>query len=363
MDIKMEEMTVNLGADSYNISFHKGFDELCEVMSKINAPEKLLVVTDTNVLGLYADEVVGILKKAGYDVLCYAFPAGERNKQIQTVMEICSVCMEHGMDRSSMIIALGGGVVGDMAGFAAAIYMRGIRYVQVPTTLLSQSDSSVGGKTGVDFGGAKNIIGAFLQPKHVYMNVSTLKTLPKSEFVSGMGEVIKHGIIRDEVFFEYLYENKRAVKSLDAETLIYMCKNNCRIKAGVVERDEKERGERAHLNFGHTIGHAVESSLGYTKTHGECVGIGMIAASYIAEERGLITDGELEKIIDILDCYGFDTRVELGDFDDIIKIMHADKKSVNGTLKFVLPVQIGDVKTVNDVSEDEIRRALEFISA
>ncbi len=358
----MEQMTVNLGQNSYNISFHTDFNGLCAVLEEIGAPKKLLVVTDTNVLGLYADEVIGLLKRAGYDAVCYAFAAGEENKDMQSVLGICSACMEHKMDRSSMILALGGGVVGDMAGFAAAIYMRGIRYVQIPTTLLSQSDSSVGGKTGVDFRGAKNIIGAFLQPKHVYMNVSALKTLPKREFISGMGEVIKHGIIRDEVFFEYLSENTRDVKAMKPETLIYMCRNNCRIKANVVELDEKESGVRAHLNFGHTIGHAIESAVNFSRTHGECVGLGMIAASYIAEQRGMISGEELERIIDLLDSYGFDTRAELPDFDKIIEIMRSDKKSVSGTLKFVLPVHIGEVKSVCDVRDEEILNALEFIS-
>lgn len=359
----MEEMTVDLGQNSYNISFHTDFSNLLDVMKKINAPQKLLVVTDTNVLALYADEVIGILEKAGYDVVCYAFAAGEENKDMQTVLGICRAAMEHKMDRSSMIVALGGGVCGDMAGFASAIYMRGIRYIQIPTTLLSQSDSSVGGKTGVDFGGAKNIIGAFLQPKHVYMNVSVLKTLPKREFVSGMGEVIKHGIIADEAFFDYLCQNTRNIKGLDSDTLIYMCRNNCTIKANVVEQDEKESGVRAHLNFGHTIGHAIESALGFERSHGECVGLGMIAASYIAAERGMITPDELEQIVDLLDRYGFDTRVGLPEVDRIIKIMQSDKKSIGGKLKFVLPVSIGEVKIVTDVTEEEIIAALEFISA
>lgn len=358
----MQQMRVNLNENSYNISFHADFDELINIMHDIDAPNKLLVVTDSNVLGLYADEVVGILKNGGYDVVCYAFAAGEENKEMQSVLGICHACMEHKMDRKSMIVALGGGVTGDMAGFAAAIYMRGIRFIQIPTTLLSQSDSSVGGKTGVDFGGAKNIIGAFFQPKHVYMNVSVLRTLPKREFISGMGEVIKHGIIRDSEFFCYLRDNSRDIKSLRAETLIDMCRTNCKIKAGVVETDERESGVRAHLNFGHTIGHAIESAFDYTKTHGECVGLGMIAASYISEQRGMISGDELEEIIDILDRYGFDTRTSLPDYDKILKIMQSDKKSVDGRLKFVLPTQIGSVCITNDVTENEIHAALDFIS-
>lgn len=358
----MNTMKVNLGQNSYDISFHSNFDKLCDVLRSINAPEKLLVVTDTNVLGLYADEVCGILKKGGFDAVCYAFAAGEENKEMQSVLGICRACMEHKMDRSSMIIALGGGVVGDMAGFAAALFMRGIRFVQVPTTLLSQSDSSVGGKTGVDFAGAKNILGAFWQPKHVYINVSTLKTLPQKEFISGMGEVIKHGIIRDAEFYSWLDENRGSIKALDAETLIRMSMTNCRIKANVVELDEKESGMRAHLNFGHTIGHAIEAASNFTRTHGGCVGLGMIAAAYIAGRRGMITDTELESIISMLDSYGFETRAELPEFDYIMQLMRADKKSIGGTLKFVLPTSIGEVVSVKDVSDEEITEALEFIS-
>lgn len=358
----MEQIRVNLGINSYNISFHSDFGRLLDVMREINAPKKLLIVTDTNVLGLYADEVCTILKSGGYDAVCYAFAAGEENKGMDAVLGICRACMEHKMDRSSMIIALGGGVVGDMAGFAAAIYMRGISFIQIPTTLLSQSDSSVGGKTGVDFGGAKNIIGAFLQPKHVYINVSTLKTLPEREVVSGMGEVIKHGIIRDAEFFTWLSENNDRVNALDNETLIGMCKKNCGIKAAVVENDEREKGERAHLNFGHTIGHAIEGAMNFTLTHGECVGLGMIAASYIAEQRGLITDTELESIINVLESYGFRTRIDIEDTDAVLELMKSDKKSVSGTIRFVLPESIGTVGIYSDVTADEIISALAFIS-
>ena len=358
----MNRLYVNLGENSYNISFHSDFGKLLGVLEEIGAPKKLMVITDTNVEKLYAEEVTSLLSDGGYDVGCYAFEAGEENKTPQTVLDICSACMEHKMDRKSMIIALGGGVVGDMAGFAAAIYMRGISFVQIPTTLLSQSDSSVGGKTGVDFAGAKNILGAFLQPKHVYVNVSTIKTLPEREIISGMGEVIKHGIIRDEEFFEFLSDNYNLINNLDTDTLIYMSNKNCSIKAQVVEEDEKESGVRAHLNFGHTIGHAIESASNYTLAHGECVGLGMMAASYIAEQRGLITDAELERIILLLENYGFETKTEITDYDAIINLMLSDKKTISGKIRFVLPVCIGDVEIFDDVTRDEIVSALEFIS-
>ncbi len=358
----MENLTVNLAENSYNISFHSDFAQLSDELEKIAAPKKLLVVTDSNVAPLYADEVTALLERNGYNISCHVIPAGEENKNMDTLLGILRACMEHKLDRKSMLLALGGGVVGDMTGFAAAIYMRGISFFQIPTTLLSQSDSSVGGKTGIDFMGSKNILGAFLQPKHVYINVSTMKTLPEKEIISGLGEVIKHGIIRDAEFFGFLSENIDTVRALDLETLMRMSFINCKIKAEIVEADEKENGVRAYLNFGHTIGHAIESASNFTLTHGQSVAFGMIAAAYIAECRGLISDCELESIVEILDNYRFETRLDIENFDDILNIMRSDKKSINGKLRFVLPISIGSVDIFDDVSVEEICSALEFIS-
>jgi len=357
----MEKLRVNLGDDSYDIKFAADFSGLVDSMSEVNAPKKLLIVTDTNVRDLYADEVKNILEAADYDVDIYAFEAGEENKVMDTILGICGACVENKLDRNSMIVALGGGVVGDMAGFGAAIYMRGIRFVQIPTTLLSQSDSSVGGKTGIDFADSKNILGAFHQPELVYINVSTLKTLPTEQFVSGMGEVIKHGIIQDSEFFDYLIKNADKIKALDKDALIYMAKVNCTIKARVVEQDEKESGLRAILNFGHTIGHAVESVYDFRKTHGECVGLGMVAASYIAMKRGMISERQLKIIEDILLLYGFEIRVKLADKNLVWQFMQRDKKKLEGRLKFVLPVNIGEVVQTTDVTSDEVYEALDYI--
>lgn len=357
----MENLHVNLGENSYDIKFAADFGGLAESMNKIGAPKKLLIVTDTNVEKLYAAEVKSLLCDAGYDAEVYAFQAGEENKGMDAILGICSACISHKLDRKSMIVALGGGVVGDMAGFAAAIYMRGIRFVQVPTTLLSQSDSSVGGKTGIDFADSKNILGAFHQPKLVYINVGTLKTLPPEQFVSGMGEVIKHGIIRNAEFFAYLKDNAEKIKALDTDTLIYMAKVNCGIKANVVEKDEKESGLRAILNFGHTIGHAVESAYSFEKTHGACVGLGMIGAAYIAAKRGLITDVQLKEIEEELALYGFECRVKLPDNETVWNFMQKDKKKLEGKLKFVLPTGIGEVMQTTDVTKDEVFAAFEYI--
>lgn len=359
----MEKLYVDLGKNSYDILFSDSFDNLASAMADISAPKKLLIVTDSNVKKLYADEVNEILKNSGYDSDIYAFEAGEENKSMDSVLGICRACIEHEMDRKSMIVALGGGVTGDMAGFAASIFMRGIDFIQIPTTLLSQSDSSVGGKTGVDFMESKNILGAFHQPRLVYINVGTLKTLPPEQFVSGMGEVIKHGIIRDTKFFEYLEKNSKKIKTLDSAELIKMDKVNCSVKAQVVMNDERETGLRAILNFGHTIGHAVESAYDFKMTHGECVGIGMVGASYIAHKRGMIDSGTLKRIEDILCVYGFKTRVDLPDNDTVFEFMQKDKKKVAGKLKFVLPVKIGEVTQTTNVTKEEIAAALKYIKS
>ena len=356
----MKKLYVNLDEKSYNIYFNDSFSTLCDVFSEIKAPDKLLIVTDTNVAPLYVNEVRDLLINNGYSVKVFTFTAGEANKNMQTILSICAAALEHGMDRKSMIVALGGGVVGDMAGFAAAIYMRGIRFVQIPTTLLSQSDSSVGGKTGIDFMEGKNILGAFLQPGFVYINVSVLKTLPKREFISGMGEVIKHGIIRNKDFFEFLESNSDKIEN--TKTLINMAYENCRIKADVVSRDEFENGVRADLNFGHTIGHAIESYFDFKITHGECVGIGMLAAGYISKKRGLISNDEFERIENILSVYGFETKLEIPEPEKIYVLMNRDKKKIDGKLKFILPDTIGSVLQVTDVSEDEISEAVSYIS-
>ncbi len=358
----MDRLFVDLGINSYDILFSDSFAGLNKALEDITAPKKLLVVTDSNVKKLYAREVNDILLGAGYDSAVYAFKAGEENKNMDTILGICEACIKHEMDRKSMIIALGGGVAGDMAGFAASIFMRGIDFVQIPTTLLSQSDSSVGGKTGIDFMESKNILGAFHQPKLVYINVSTLKTLSQKQFISGMGEVIKHGIIQDKDFFEYLENNSDKVKELHSGSLIEMDRINCRIKAQVVEQDEKETGLRAILNFGHTIGHAVESAYNFKMTHGECVGLGMISASYIAYKRGMIDGSALERIENILKLYGFKTRVILPEADKVMEFMQKDKKKIEGNLKFVLPSEIGAVIQTTDVTREEICTALEYIS-
>ena len=359
--IVLEKLFVDLGVNSYNILFSDSFSGLAENIKGVVESNKVLIVTDANVDKLYREEVKKHLEENGFLVSYFSFEAGEENKNIGTICDICKACVDNKLDRKSFIVALGGGVVGDMAGFAASIYLRGIDFIQIPTTLLSQSDSSVGGKTGIDFSGGKNILGAFHQPKLVYINVSVLKTLPEREFISGMGEVIKHGIIRDREFFEYLDKNYDDVKSLKSDVLLKMCKKNCAIKAEVVSRDEKENGLRAILNFGHTIGHAIESYYNFLLTHGECVGLGICAISEIACKRELISKEDRNRIIDILKKYGFKTKIAIDDIEKVLEIMYMDKKVQSGVLKFILPEKIGEVIILNNISREEIIDALDFI--
>lgn len=356
----MEKMRVNTGENPYDILFDLSYDALPAALEKIGAPKKLLAVTDSNVLDLWSGKIEKILNDNGYEVHLFSFPAGEEHKNIDTIMDICNATLKLGLDRKSMILAIGGGVVGDMAGFAAAIYMRGIRFVQIPTTLLSQTDSSVGGKTGVDFKSAKNIIGAFHQPSLVYINTEVLKTLPTEEFRSGMGEVVKHGIIKNKDFFDFLKNNSQDIKALKSDVMLRMVMENCKIKAMVVENDEKEQGLRAILNFGHTIGHAVESAENFSRTHGECVAIGMYAAAYIANKREMLNDADFEKITDLIKLYEFDIGFS-AENEKVISLIKLDKKSVGGKVGFILPVKIGEVTKLYDVSDAEIEAVLEIL--
>ena len=358
----MDNLKLKLPDCEYDIQFEKDFNNLPNALKSINAPKKLMVVTETTVNALYGSQVCAVLKNAGYDCDIVAFEAGEKNKNINTIQQIYSACIKHGLDRSSMIIALGGGVVGDMAGFAAATYMRGIRFVQVPTTLLSQVDSSVGGKTGFDFEDAKNIIGAFHQPSLVYINVNTLKTLDSTQFASGMGEVIKHAMIKDSQMLDFLEQNKSLVKNRDNDILIQLVKRNCAIKADVVMHDEKELGLRAILNFGHTIGHAIESASHFALSHGACVALGMVAVCAMSADDGILKSQTLEKFKNLLKAYDLPVTVENVGFNNVWELMNKDKKKIAGSLKLIYPIEPGNVEQRTDITKEQIEKAFHYIS-
>ena len=267
------------GKPLYNIVIEQSFDKLAEEFDKLGVTgRKLCIVSDSNVAPLYAKYVEDQLSKTGNKIFTYVFEAGEANKNLDTVEDVYEFLIKNHFDRKDMLVALGGGVVGDLTGFTAATYLRGISFIQVPTSLLAQVDSSIGGKTGVDFRAYKNMVGAFYQPKLVYMNISVLKSLSDRLFNSGFGEIIKHGLIKDAAYYEWLRDNISNIKNRNSDALEQMIYVSCNIKREVVEKDPKEKGDRALLNYGHTLGHAIEKLMDFKLYHGECVKLGMIAA-------------------------------------------------------------------------------------
>lgn len=358
----MSILQVNAKSKKYPIYIEKSFNKLKSAFENAGlGHKKILVITDTNVEKLYLDAVLNELKEISQSISHYAFKAGEENKNIETMQDLYKACMDNMLDRKSLIVALGGGVCGDMAGFAAATYMRGIKFVQIPTTLLAQVDSSVGGKTGIDFLGGKNIIGAFYQPEFVYVNVNTLKTLPKDEIISGMGEVIKHGLIKDVSYFEYICKNKEKIKVLEEDAMIHIVEGSCKIKSEVVSADEQERGIREILNFGHTFGHAVESVSNFSIPHGKAVGLGMICALDLSEKYGNIGSEEKERIKLLLDYFEMPLKIEDLDKNKIYSQMFYDKKIKDGKLTFIILKNIGTAIADNTINEDEIKKALDEI--
>lgn len=288
------------GITAYHIYLEESFDRLTDHLNKIyTGQQKICIVTDTNVKDLYLDAVLERLKDIGSKVTFFVFPAGEQHKTLDTVRNLYEhLILEH-FQRNDLLVALGGGVVGDLTGFAAATYLRGIDFIQIPTTLLSQVDSSIGGKTGVDFDRYKNMVGAFHQPRLVYMNISVLKSLTNEQFFCGMGEILKHGLIKDADFYAWTIRHLNEVHERDMDTLSTMISISCEIKREVVENDPTEKGERALLNFGHTIGHAIEKLMDFKLLHGQCVALGYLAASYISWKRNLLSDEEFFEIRDM----------------------------------------------------------------
>ena len=348
-----EKLLVKRDGDfCYPIYFENDFSFLSEALKEEGlAGRKMCIVSDSNVEPLYAKMVKEELQKVAASVCQFTFPAGEAHKNLNTVEDLFQSLIENGLDRKSLIVALGGGVTGDLSGFGAATYLRGIDFIQIPTTLLAQVDSSVGGKTGVDFRQFKNMVGAFHQPRLVYMNMATLQSLPEQEFGCGMGEILKTGLICDKDFFDFVCANYEAIGAMDPQMLAIMIRKCCAIKAGVVERDPKEQGERALLNLGHTIGHAVEKLMNFSLLHGQCVGIGLVGAAAISREKGLLTQEEYDKICHGLELYHLPLSVTGLSPEAILQATKKDKKMEQGQIKFILMDGLGKSfidKTVTD---------------
>lgn len=290
--------------------------------------------------------------------ISFVFPEGEQSKNLNTVRDLYEKLIINKFDRNDLLIALGGGVVGDLTGFTAATYLRGIDFIQVPTSLLSQVDSSIGGKTGVDFDSYKNMVGAFHMPKLVYMNLNVLNTLDSRQFTSGMGEIVKHGIIKDKEYFYWLKNNLYQIKELDYNILGEMIRKSCIIKKNVVENDPTEKGERALLNFGHTLGHAIEKYMDFKFLHGECVFLGMIAATIISYNKGNISNQAKNEILGFINMFNLPKLPEDIDIKSIVSYTKNDKKMSGNKIKFILINNIGDAYIDTDVSDEDMISAL-----
>jgi 3-dehydroquinate synthase len=357
----MKKIRVELAERSYNI--HIGFgtiDRIGDRLGLFDLSPKIAMVSNPTVLSLYGSRVTASIQKAGFDLLTVTIPDGEEFKDLTQLQHIYDQLLGYRLDRSSALIALGGGVIGDITGFAASTYMRGISYIQIPTTLLAQVDSSVGGKTGVNHKLGKNLIGTFWQPRIVWIDTDTLRTLPKRELLAGLAEVIKCGVIHDEDLFAFLEQNRKEILDLDSDALSHIIERSCEIKAEVVSKDEREAGLRAILNFGHTIGHAIETVTGYTRfLHGEAVAIGMHLEASLSQKLGLLESAHVKRIRALIDAYGLPSELPSEiTLADLISSMKLDKKAVAGDLTFVLPEKIGKVIIQKGIGEKTIRDSL-----
>ncbi len=366
----MTRVRVELGERSYDIEIGEGLlASAGATLKALGAGARAAVVTDTNVGPLYADGVAQSLESAGFAVTVIIIPAGEKSKSVRMLERVWNELVAAELDRNSTVVALGGGVVGDLAGFAAATYMRGVRCVQVPTTLLACVDSSVGGKTGIDLGAGKNLVGAFHQPAAVIVDTATLKTLPERELRSGLAEVIKYGIVLDATFFGWLDNSMDELMALDMGRMAEAIRRSCELKARVTSADERESGLRAILNFGHTVGHALEAAAGYEELlHGEAVSLGMLAACRVGELMGKHSPDpacsrrartRMVYVWDLLARAGLPVKLGKIDVARVMEIMRRDKKARDGRITMVLPKHIGEVEIVKDVPTDVIEKALE----
>ncbi len=361
----MENLEVRLNERSYFIKIASGIlDDAGNLIRGVSNTQKLILVSNPTVFSLYGQRVVTSLESAGFKVWVALMPDGETYKNMAEAEKILDEMLAINLERGSMVIALGGGVVGDLAGFAAAIYQRGIDFVQIPTTLLAQVDSSVGGKVAVNHTRGKNLIGAFHQPRLVLIDINTLTSLNDREYRSGLAEVLKYGIIYDESFFSYLEENVDKIRARDAECLKTVIYHSCRIKSEIVAEDEREEGLRAVLNLGHTFGHAIEKLTSYNiYNHGEAVAMGTMAALYLAQDEGFLQESEVSRIKQLYRQMGITTVFPKLEAEEVYTAMRSDKKIIAGRLRIVLPRGIGDFTIVDDCSKEKIIKAIARASA
>lgn len=357
-------MTINYNKKPcYDIVYTKDFALLADELEALDTSErKIAVIADSNTQKLFGTQVMEELAKCCKKVIMYAFPAGEKSKTLDTVKNIYKELIEAKFDRRDMLVALGGGVVGDITGYTAATYLRGIDFIQIPTTLLAQADSSIGGKTGVDFDGYKNMVGAFYMPRLVYMNISTLKELDERQYYAGFAEVMKSALIKDALFYEWLLDHMYEIHDRELEVLEEMVERSCTVKKLVVEKDPTEKGDRALLNFGHTIGHAIEKNQNFEMLHGECVALGMVAAAYLSWKHNWLSMEEYYEVRDMLVPFNLPISIDNLDTRAILELTKSDKKMEAGQIKFVLLKKVGKAVIDKTVTDEEILNALEEIN-
>ncbi|MDQ7046855.1 MAG: 3-dehydroquinate synthase [Sulfurovum sp.] len=329
------------------------YDITIDALPQLTFDTSVVIVTNPTVAGFHLETLLASITATKLNVV--TVPDGEGYKTLETVENILNECFEHKLDRKSLLIAFGGGVIGDMTGFTASLYQRGLDFIQIPTTLLSQVDASVGGKTGVNNKYGKNLIGAFYQPKAVYIDPQFLKTLPPREFAAGIAEIVKMAVMFDKSYFEFL----QSADFRDEETLKEVIKKSVELKAWVVNQDEKEAGIRAVLNYGHTFGHVVENETNYTTyLHGEAVSIGIIIANALAIELGIFTSKEADTVKDLLEKFSLPTEYVIKDVDTFYEHFFLDKKSSNGSIKFILPKGLGGHIMISDIAESVVKKVL-----
>ena len=355
----MKRVRVRLGRNGYDIRIGSGLlNETGGWLKELGFSDKLVIITDSTVRGLFGDVLKRKLSAEGFDVAILEVPEGEEYKSLKTAGRLYGELTEFYVERTTPILALGGGVIGDLAGFVAGTYMRGVPLIQLPTTLLAQADSSLGGKTAVDHGRLKNKIGVFYQPRLTISDTSTLKTLTTRQFSDGLAEIIKHGAILDAEFFAYLEDNLDGIRALDDEALEEIVCRSASIKAGVVEKDELDLGLRNILNYGHTIGHAIESVLDFGIDHGQAVAIGMVAAAKISNGMGLLNGSEVDRLKTLIDRAGLTAEIPNLEVERVIEAMKHDKKIVGGKVRFVLLRSIGEVFVTDEVSLSLVEKVL-----
>lgn len=353
---------VDLPGTPYDIRIEAGLIDRCgEAIRAVSSAKRIGIVTDSAVGPLYAERVKRSLNASGFEVVIAMLRAGEAHKTLHALLPVFDAFLDAKFERSTPILALGGGVVGDMTGFVAATLLRGVPFIQMPTTLLSMVDASVGGKTGVDHSAGKNLIGAFHQPKAVLIDPATLSTLSNREFRSGLAECIKHDVIRDADGFAVLERELDQILSLDLPRLGELIAHNVAIKAKVVMADPFEKGERAHLNFGHTFGHAIESVSQFSYAHGEAIALGMCAASYAAVRLRMIDEAVRDRIENLIARAGLPIRGLTLEVEPIVEAMYSDKKVSAGKLRFVLPDRLGHVVIRDDLPRDLVIEALQSL--